>query len=136
MQTQAFNPIRNSSLPASFRRIRLELARNADHPEGSADVGYVIAAPLDAEDRIDAAVWKAHRDACRVTRLRPGGEDIRGHLIRRPGGSWAFHYDVAGSEPDEAGFHFEHEAFRPGEYVSLREADAIHTYRVASVGQL
>lgn len=136
MQQHAFKPIRNTSLPSTFRRIRLELARSADHPEGSNEIGYVIAAPLNAGDRIDAAGWKANRDACRVTRLRPGGDDIRGHLVHRPGGSWAFHYDVAGSAPDEAGFHFQDEAFRPGEYVSLREADAIHTYLVASVTPL
>jgi hypothetical protein len=136
MQQHSFQPIRNSSLPATFRRIRLELARSAQHPEGNSEIGYVIAAPLDGNDRIDAASWKSHREACRVTRLRPGGDDIRGHLVRRPGGSWAFHYDVAGDVSDEAGFHFEEEAFRQGEYVSLREADAIHTYRVASVTPL
>jgi hypothetical protein len=136
MQQHTFQPIRNSTLPAIFRRIRLELARSAQHPNGDPDIGYVIAAPLDEGDRIDAAIWRSHREACRVTRLRPGGDDIRGHLIHRPGGSWAFHYDVAGAAPDEVGFHFEAEAFRQGEYVSLREADAIHTYRVASVTQL
>jgi hypothetical protein len=136
MQQDAFQPIRNSSLPASFRRIRLELARNAEHPEGSSEIGYVLVAPLTGADRIDAVTWKAHREACRVTRLRPGGDDIRGHLLHRAGGSWAFHYDVAGAAPDEAGFHFEEEAFRYGEYVSIREADATHTYRVASLTPL
>ncbi|KAA0073999.1 hypothetical protein [Tardiphaga sp. P9-11] len=136
MQNGTFQPIRNSDLPAMFRRIRLELARNTEHPEGSSEIGYVLLAPLDSGERIDATAWKSHREACRVTRLRPGGDDIRGHLVHRPGGSWAFHYDVAGAAPDEAGFHFESEAFRPGEYVSLREANATHTYRVASVTPL
>ncbi|MCX7319436.1 MAG: hypothetical protein NT113_08050 [Hyphomicrobiales bacterium] len=136
MQHNTFQPIRNSELPRCFRRLHLVLARESGHPEGDAEIGYVFIAPLDENDRIDAAVWKAHREACRVTRLRPGGDDIRGHLIHRPGGSWAFHYDVSGTAPDEAGFHFDKESFRLGEYVSVREAGTEQTYRVASVTPL
>ena len=136
MEPHTFQPIRNSSLPANFRRIRLELARSAENPEGDPETCYVIAAPLDESDHIDAAAWKLHREACRVTCIRPGANDIRGHLVHRPGGSWAFHYDVTRDAPDEAGFHFEQEMFRQGEYVSLRKAGALHTYRVASVTQL
>jgi hypothetical protein len=36
-------------LPLSFRRVRLELAREPWHPEGSASFGYLIWAPLDSE---------------------------------------------------------------------------------------
>lgn len=136
MQQNAFTPIRNSDLPASFRLIRLELARSSEHPEGDDRIGYFMTAPLDEQDRIDAASWKSHRDACRVTRFRPTEEDVRGHLVHRPGGSWAFRYDVAGAASEESGFHFEEERFRQGEYVSLREAGATHTYRISSVTPL
>lgn len=84
------HPARPHDLPASFRRMRLELAREPGHPAGSAVIGYIVYAPLDAGDRIDPEVWKENRDACRVVRFRPGEEDDVGHLIRRPGGSWAF----------------------------------------------
>jgi hypothetical protein len=121
------------TLPRSFRKIRLERAREKGHPVGSASHGYILVAPLDAERRLDAEVWKDYRDACRVVRFRPGEEDDIGHLVHRPGGSWAFRYDIRGDEDDEAGYHFQDERFESGEYVSVREADTTHTYRVMSV---
>lgn len=124
------------ALPRSFRKIRLELAREKGHPAGSAGRGYIIVAPLDQDYRFDAATWKEHRDACRVVRFRSGEDDDIGHLVHRPGGSWAFRYDIRGDEDDEAGYHFEQERFEVGEYVSVREADATHTYRVVSVERL
>lgn len=127
-------PIR--ALPRSFRKIRLELAREKTHPGGSSSYGYIIVAPLNAERRLDPEAWKSHRDACRVVRFRPTGDDEVGHLVHRPGGSWAFHYDIRGDEDDEAGYHFQDERFEPGEYVSVREADGAHTFRVISVEPL
>jgi hypothetical protein len=125
-----------SALPRSFRKIRLELAREKGHPAGSASHGYIIVAPLDRDRRFDPVAWKEHRDACRVVRFRPGEDDDIGHLVHRPGGSWAFHYDIRGDEDDETGYHFQDERFEIGEYVSIREADMIHTYRVVSVEPL
>jgi hypothetical protein len=123
-------PILNASLPAQFRRIGIELAREPGHPEGDAGVAYVIVAPLDADDRIDAALWRAHREACRITRLRPGEAGEHGLLVQRQGGGWAFHYDKT---PDEVGHHFADERFVSGEYVSIDSGGKLHTYRVASV---
>lgn len=133
MNHPAFEPLRNSSLPRAFRYIRLERARDHDHPEGDRKTGYVLVAPLDDDSRIDAEVWREHKDACRVIRRRPDGEDSLGHLVRGPGGSWRFHYDVAGSAPDESGYHFGNETFEPGEYLSIREADGVNPYRIVSV---
>lgn len=121
------------ALPRSFRKIRLELAREKGHPAGSAGRGYIIVAPLDRDRRFDPAVWKDYREACRVVRFRPGEDDDIGHLVHRPGGSWAFRYDIRGDEGDEAGYHFKDERFEVGEYVSVREADTTHTYRVMLV---
>ncbi len=80
--------------------------------------------------------WKENREACRVTRLRPDQNDDVGHLVRRPGGSWAFHYEDETNLPDEAGYHFADERFVPGEYVSINEGGTMHTYRVRSVARL
>lgn len=121
-----------AGLPRTFRRIRLELAREPEHPAGSRRHGYVFVAPLDESGRIDAKLWKQNRDDCRVVRFRPDDEDI-GHLVHRPGGSWAFHYDVDGDEDDEVGFRFDDEKFVIGEYVSIREDETMHTFRVTSV---
>lgn len=129
-------PILNTSLPLQFRQIRLELAREPGHPSGDSAVGYIVIAPLISDGRIDPESWKENREACRVTRLRPDGDDEVGHLIHRPGGTWAFHYDSATNLPDEAGYHFADERFVPGEYVSINERGTMHTYRVVSVTHL
>jgi hypothetical protein len=130
-------PILNSSLPPQFRQFRLALAREPGHPDGDDEVAYIILAPLDSEDRIDAALWREHRDACRVVRQRPGEPDKHGHLVHRPGGGWAFHYeDGDSSVPDEVGYHFADERFMVGEYVSLNEGGKMHTYRVTTVSYL
>jgi hypothetical protein len=123
-------------LPANFRRIRLELAREPGHPEGSNKIGYDFVAPLDAEGRVDADLWRAHRTVCRAVRFRPEEEIEIGHLVRRRGGGWAFRYDIDGDEDEEAGFRFGDHVFRLGEYVSVREDGALHTFRVASVRPL
>jgi hypothetical protein len=46
MQSAHPKPILNTSLPVRFRQIRIEVAREHDHPEGDAGVAYVIVAPL------------------------------------------------------------------------------------------
>jgi hypothetical protein len=134
MTSGTFKPIRNTDLPKNFRAIRLALAREPGHPEGDAGIGYVILAPLDQNGRIDAALWKANREACRVARFRPDGED-RGHLIHRPGGSWSFRYDL-GDGSEDVGYHFSDERFVVGEYVSIKEKDKDHAFRVVSVSPL
>ncbi len=124
-------------LPRQFRKIRLELAREKGHPAGSSGYGYTLVVPLDVDHKIDAGLWTSHRDACRVVRFRPTGDEEVGHLVHRPGGSgggtWALHYDIRGGGVDETGYHFENEAFQTGEYVSIREANTMHTYRVVAV---
>ena len=129
-------PILNASLPLHFRQIRLELAREAGHPEGDGSVAYAILAPLDADGRINAVLWKDNREACRVTRLRANEDDQHGHLVHRPGGNWAFHYEAAAHLADDVGYHFSDERFVTGEYVSINEHGKMHTYRVASVSRL
>ncbi len=112
-------------------KIRLELARTKNHPEGLHTIGYEFAAPLDGTGHIDASEWRTHRDKCRVRRFRPGEADDIGHLVHRPGGSWAFHYDVrSDEEDDEAGYRFANHVFKPGEYVSIHEDGELLTYRV------
>jgi hypothetical protein len=136
MQDAQPKPVLNTSLPAQFRQIRIELARESDHPEGDAGVAYVIVAPLDAEDRIDPALWRQHREACRIARLRPDNSVHHGYLIHRPGGGWAFKYDSSADIPDEGGFHFAEDHFVSGEYVSINEGGKMHTYRVATISHL
>lgn len=118
-----------------LKRIRLELARDHDHPEGAHNYGYEFAAPLDADGKIDAGAWHKSRAHCRVRRFRPQEEDDVGHVVRKPGGSWAFHYDIhSDEEDDEAGYRFGDHAFKPGEYVSVKEDDdVLRTFKVTRV---
>ncbi|GGB53008.1 hypothetical protein GCM10011316_26310 [Roseibium aquae] len=117
-----------------LKKIRLNLARTKDHPNGSAHHGYEFTAPLDATGHIDAGLWKKERDHCRVRRFWGGEQEELGHLIHRPGGSWAFHYDIEGDDDDEAGYRFASHAFLPGEYVSIKDEDGdLHTFQVVTV---
>ena len=117
-------------LPDVFRRLHLELAREHDHPAGSPAFGYQLVAPLLADGRLDVDHWRQGRDHCRVVRLRPGEEHVVGRLVHRPGGSWAFRYADLN---DEAGHRFQDEQFVAGEYVSIRDGDEQHTFKVVSV---
>lgn len=117
-----------------LKKIRLNLARTKEHPNGSALHGYEFIAPLDDSHHIDAAGWRTHRKQCGVRRFWQGEEDEVGHLIHRPGGSWAFTYDVEGEDDDEAGYRFGAHAFEPGEYVSIKDEDGeMFTFQVVSV---
>jgi hypothetical protein len=123
----------------TLKKIRLELARDKEFPEGSNRHGYEFVGPLDEEGHLDAALWKKHRDRCRVRRFWQGEHDEIGHLVRKPGGHWAFHYDIGGdADDDESGYRLGNHKFAPGEYVSIREHDddVMRTFRVVRVEPL
>jgi hypothetical protein len=136
MSKTQLKPILNASLPPQFRQIRIALAREPSHPEGDDEVAYIFVAPVDVDGRIDPKLWRAHRDACRVARLRPNEPEQHGHLLHRPGGGWRFHYEGDVNLPDEVGYHFADERFVVGEYVSINESGKMHTYRVTSMSHL
>lgn len=118
-----------------MHKIRLELARTKDHPEGARNIGYEFTAPLGSDGKIDAVEFHKLKDKCRVLRFRPDEDDDIGHLVRKPGGSWAFHYDIHSDvEDDEQGYRFGDHVMKSGEYVSVREDDELITYRVVAVG--
>jgi hypothetical protein len=127
-----------TTLPHTFKRIRLNLARSKEFPQGSARHGYEFVAPLDDKGHIDVAFWRQHKDNCRVRRFWEGEDDEIGFLVHKPGGPeharWIFDYNPSRADDDESGYRFGAHPFRPGEYVSVRnEGDETHTYVVASV---
>jgi hypothetical protein len=65
-----------------FQRMILHLARNWDFPEGSAERGYEINAPLDASGHLDAKAWKRHKASTVVRRFWAGEGDRVGQLER------------------------------------------------------
>jgi hypothetical protein len=121
-----------------LRRVRLELARDHDFPNGSKDRGYDFIAPLDDKGHIDAAAWRELRERCRVRRFWAHESDEVGHIVHKRGGAWAFHYDIHGDPAhDEAGYRLERHTFIPGEYVSIKEQDGVlRTFRVISVREI
>jgi hypothetical protein len=125
------------SLPQNFRRIRLELAREPRHPEGDPRIGYTVLAPLDKEGRLDVETARTHKQDCRVVRFHAGRDHEDGYLRRRPGGSWAFHYDFDdGGEDDDPAYRLGDHRFVYGEYVTIIEDEGDHTYRVTKVEPL
>ncbi|MDX2307256.1 MAG: hypothetical protein NW216_03355 [Hyphomicrobium sp.] len=127
-----------SSPEARLRHIHLLLAREPGHPDGSSREGYELIAPLDAEGHLDETAWRSLKDKCRVKRFAEQEADQIGHIVRKPGGHWAFHYDIHGSiENDETGYRLASHRFVPGEYVSIKERDGeLKTFRVAAVLEL
>ncbi len=127
-----------TTLPHTFKRIRLNLARSKEFPQGSAKHGYEFVAPLDGKGHIDVKLWQGNREHCRVRRFWEGQDDQIGFLVHKPGGPehvrWMFDYNPRRTDDDESGYRFGAHAFRSGEYVSIRNDDGeMHTYQVASV---
>jgi hypothetical protein len=127
-----------TTLPHTFKRIRLNLARTKDFPQGSARHGYEFVAPLDGTGHIDVKLWQGNREQCRVRRFWEGEDDEIGFLVHKPGGPehgrWIFDYNPDRADDDESGYRFGAHAFRPGEYVSISDEDGeMRTYKVAAV---
>jgi hypothetical protein len=117
----------------SLKRIRLELARTPEFPEGSRLHGYEFTAPLDDKGRLHTADWPNLKGACTVRRFWDKTEDEHGTLIHRRDGSWAFSY-APGDDDDEPIFKFDRHHFTVGEYVTITEHDGIaRPFRVAGV---
>ena len=127
-----------TTLPHNFKRIRLNLARSKEFPQGSERHGYEFVETQTADGHIDEVQWKKDRAHCRVRRFWEGEDDQIGFLVHRPGGPehgrWVFDYDQTAEDDDESGYRFGSHVFRSGEYVSIRDEDGdMHTYQVASV---
>ena len=110
-----------TTLPHTFKRIRLNLARSKEFPQGSKLHGYEFVAPLDDKGHIDVKLWQSQREHCRVRRFWEGDDDEIGFLVHKPGGPeharWIFDYNPSRVDDDESGYRFGAHAFRPGEYV-------------------
>jgi hypothetical protein len=121
-----------------LRHVHLELARDHEHPSGSRRHRYEFIAPLDTNGHIVAEAWRHTRDRCRVKRVWGDDPTEVGHLLHKPGGAWAFHYDIHGdASHDETGYRFDAHKFTPGEYVSIKEQDGVlRTFLVKAVVDL
>jgi hypothetical protein len=106
----------------NFRKVRLELARDHDFPEGRTRHGYEFILPLDARERLDVERWRRDRLVCTVHRFWDGEGDSTGQLIRKRDGLWAFSYEK-GEADDEELHRMEEHVFKKDEYVSVKGHD-------------
>lgn len=116
-----------------LRKVRLELARTPEFPDGNAACGYELVLPLDRHGVLDPREWRAHSERCTVRRFWPGQDDEHGRLIHTRHRAWAFSY-APGEDDDEPMFRLETHKLVPGEYVSVTEHDGVtRPFRVAAV---
>ncbi|MGQ0741496.1 MAG: hypothetical protein ACT4OG_04270 [Alphaproteobacteria bacterium] len=114
-------------------RVRLELARTPDFPQGSASHGYEFIAPVDDSGHIDAGEWGQQKKECTVLRFWEGDEDREGFL-RHTGTGWRFDYDEEDDQDDEPFFRLGKHALVPGAYVTVTESDGEQRpFRVVNV---
>ena len=120
----------------ALKRIRLELARNKDYPDGSAEHGYEFRAPLRPDGHIDLESWESVAQLCTVHHFWGTQLDERGQLIRMADGRWAFSYAV-GEDDDEPIFRFDSHVFAVGEYVTITEHDGEdRAFKVVAIDDL
>ena len=127
----------------TLMRIRLELARSPEFPNGSGAHGYSFVAPLTADghlDALDADVARgrvleagdhAHQRGLAAAGRPEDGKD--GHLVHH-GTSWRFHYEGEDMDEDEPLYKLDRHTIRAGEYLSITEQDEVlRTFRVTQV---
>jgi hypothetical protein len=108
-------------LQMTWKTIRLNMARTADYPEGSAAHAYVLRLPLDDKGLIDPAALKQHAERPVVRRMWRDERDRQGVVIRTRKG-YAFSYEP-GDADDENLFHLENHPLNMGAYVTITETD-------------
>lgn len=118
----------------SLKRIRLELARCADFPEGSHECGYDFVAPLTESGELDAAAWRQVPGQCTVRRFWRHQDDEAGRLVHTGAHGWSFRYSDRDPDDEEPIFQLDRHRMVEGEYVSITEHDGVlRTFRVVRV---
>tara|TARA_R110000868_G_scaffold14669_1_gene67898 strand:+ start:18634 stop:18996 length:363 start_codon:yes stop_codon:yes gene_type:complete len=114
-----------------MKTIRLELARNADNPEGNPGDAYDLHAALTAGGKIDFAAGDAQ--LMTFTRYLPHRPAAHGQLVKTDSGAWAFSYE-AGDDDDEVIVGLENHDLSVGGYLTVVQHDRDeHVYRVVAV---
>ena len=116
----------------TLKKIRLELARTREFPEGNPRCGYEFTAPLTRHGLLDSSRWQQSKAKCTVRRFWQDMAEERGALVHHRAG-WVFSYRP-GEEDDEPIFRFDKHRFKIGEYVSITEHDGVQRpFRVVDV---
>lgn len=118
---------------SSLKKVRLELARTRESPDGNPHCGYEFVAPLTKDGHLDADLHRQRKSECRVNRFWEGQKSEQGVLLHLGKDRWVFSY-APGADDDEPAFKFDRHAFAPGEYVSITEHDGVtRPFKVVSV---
>ena len=116
----------------TWKRVRIELARSHEFPEGSNRHGYEMVLPLAADGHVDEKALAAAPQVATVHRFWEGEGDAVGQIVHERG-RWLISFEPGGPE-DEPLHRFGEHKFREGEYVSVREgAGAEYAFTVVSV---
>ena len=119
-------------MSANLKRVRLELARTPEYPEGSSEHGYEFIAPVNNNGHIDSDDWKKLRELCRVTRFT--ADETETGMLRHVGRGWRFDYNDASKDDDEPFFKLDRHSLMPGAYVSITEHDGVQRpFKIISV---
>lgn len=117
----------------ALKRIRIELARTPEFPEGSSHHGYEFIAPLTPDGHLDTEEWHISKDFCTVKRFWGDEEEEHGHL-RHVGRGWRFDYAPETDEDDEPLFRLDRHEIREGDYLSVIERDGeALPFRIVSI---
>ncbi len=120
----------------TLKRIRLELARTPEFPEGHPGCGYEFTAPLDGKGKLDTKGWAQDKERCGVRRFWQSACDEHGALVHHRGSQWAFAWP-GGADSEEPIFRLDKHAFAVGEYISVTEHDGVsRPFRIVSVEPL
>jgi hypothetical protein len=120
-----------------LHKVVLRLARNPGFPEGDDSQGYILIAPLDGDQKLDARAWRENRSACTVERFKPGEERDAIGLLEHRGSHWFFDYEDSRDDDDEPVYRLGDHRLAVGEYITIHENDgATLTYRVAQSSPL
>lgn len=118
-----------------WSRVRIALARTPQFPQGSTSHAYELIVPLDEDNRIDQAAFKAFPARASVQHVEPGRPVKRGAILLR-NGRYTFSY-APGDADDETIYHLENHPLGIGDYVTITEPGGMaQAYQVESVTPL
>jgi hypothetical protein len=112
----------------TLKKIRLELARTKEFPEGNPRCGYEFTAPLAKDGHLDLELYRQEQD--RLPGL-PGARRRRRARSCTCKDRWVFAY-APGSDDDEPAFKLDRHSFAAGDMIT--EHDGVtRPFKIASV---
>ena len=106
----------------TLKRIRLELARTPEFPEGHPGCGYEFIAPLDRKGHLDTRTWGREKDHCGVRRFWHSTTDERGSLVHHRGNQRTIAWPTASAPRNRCS---DKQTFTVGGHVSVTEHEGI-----------